>query len=263
MKCGGTRGEGLAAGLSRRGVLAAAAGLGLVGCGGGPPGGDDAGPRPSGGQDPLDWALSGAWRAADRSRDAELQPSATLQRFQLRPGDTVVEIWPGAGWWTRILAPFATATAGVYVPAQFELGAGADPDQAALVRGFRQALRADPGLYGEVRGAEFGRGSGPLAAPGTADLVAVFDRIHLLLAAGLAEKAIRDAYAVLKPAGRLGVTQARAAPGAVPDPAAADGRLPQPLVVRLAEEAGFVLEDAAPPAPGPDRMTLRFRKPAA
>lgn len=249
-------------GLSRRAVLTALA-VAAAGCDGrnAPPAPPPQAPGP--GQDALEWAVAGRWRAADTREDESRRPLETLRFLQLRPGDTVIEIWPGAGWWSRILAPYASATAGVYRPAQFENGPGADRDVAALVEGYRSSLRARPEVYGDVRMTAFGRDSGPLAPPGTADLVFIPGRLHALLAAGLAEKAMRDAYAALEPAGRLGVLQPRSAPGALPDPAGADERLPQPLVVRLAEEAGFLLESSAPPIPGPDRMTLLFRKPAA
>lgn len=251
-------------GLSRRTAVAALAAA-LAGCGG-----RDAEPvrlaqGPAPGQDALEWAVAGRWRAADTREDETRRPLETLRFLQLRPGDTVIDIWPGAGWWSRILAPYAAATAGVYLAAQFETGPGADRDVAALVRGYRVSLRARPEVYGDVRLTTFGRDSGPLAPPATADLVFMPSRLHALLAAGLAEKAMRDAYAALEPAGRLGVVQPRSAPGALPDPTGADERLPQPLVVRLAEEAGFLLESSALPAPSPapDRMTLLFRKPAA
>ena len=38
-------------------------------------------------------------------RDRYRHPRETLAFFGVRPGDTVVEIWPGGGWYTEILAP--------------------------------------------------------------------------------------------------------------------------------------------------------------
>ena len=33
-------------------------------------------------------------------------PDETLTFFGVKPGDTVVELWPGGGWYTEILAPY-------------------------------------------------------------------------------------------------------------------------------------------------------------
>ena len=38
-------------------------------------------------------------------RDAHRNPQATLEFFGIREDHTVVEIWPGQGWYTEVLAP--------------------------------------------------------------------------------------------------------------------------------------------------------------
>ena len=61
----------------------------------------------------MEWAVTGDWRpASDRRRDAARHPLDTLKFFGLQPGMTVVELWPGAGWYTDIIAPFLAATKG-------------------------------------------------------------------------------------------------------------------------------------------------------
>ena len=51
-------------------------------------------------------ALSGDHRVATESaRDIYRHPQATLLFFGLQPGMIVVEMWPGGGWYTAILAP--------------------------------------------------------------------------------------------------------------------------------------------------------------
>jgi predicted methyltransferase len=42
----------------------------------------------------------------NRHRDKYRHPAQTLKFFGLRPEMTVVELWPGTGWYTEILAPF-------------------------------------------------------------------------------------------------------------------------------------------------------------
>ena len=54
----------------------------------------------------LDAAIAGSHRsAANKARDRYRHPKETLEFFGLRPEMTVVEIWPGGGWYTDILAP--------------------------------------------------------------------------------------------------------------------------------------------------------------
>src|SRR5687767_10059875 len=54
----------------------------------------------------LDAALAGSHRSeANRARDVYRHPKETLEFFGLRDDMTVVELWPGAGWYTEVLAP--------------------------------------------------------------------------------------------------------------------------------------------------------------
>jgi len=238
--------------IDRRAVLLGAGAAALAAC---DRAGTPAAPRPSTPApgppaaettvDPLAWAVAGPWRGADRARDRWRRPAETLRFFGLQPGQTVVELWPGAGWYTRILAPYLARTEGVLYAAQLELAPDLDPAEAATVAAFRDALAENAGLYGAVRVTSFGPGPRPIAPAGTVDLVLFLRNLHNWMAAGLAEKAFADAFAALKPGGRLGVEQHRAAPGGVQDAAATTGYVQEAYVRRLAEEAGFAFEEAS------------------
>lgn len=189
--------------------------------------------------DPLLAAVGGAWRPAEeRARDRWRHPVETLRFFGLRPGATLVEFWPGAGWWTQVLAPYALATGGQLYAAHLEVGPNADPADAEIVRAYRERF-TDADRYGEVMVTAFGPRSGPVAPAGSADLVLFMRNLHNWMAAGLAEKAFADAFAALRPGGVLGIEQHRAAEGGVQDPLAATGYVQEAYVERLAEEAGF------------------------
>ena len=55
--------------------------------------------------------IAGAHRSnANRARDGARHPYETLRFFGLAPTQTVVEIAPGAGWYTEILAPYLKNT---------------------------------------------------------------------------------------------------------------------------------------------------------
>src|SRR5262249_8623252 len=54
----------------------------------------------------LDRILAGDQRSEEsRARDQYRHPKQTLLFFGIRPNMKVVEVWPGGGWYTEILAP--------------------------------------------------------------------------------------------------------------------------------------------------------------
>ena len=205
-----------------------------------------AAPAPSSGPATLEAALAGAWRTpADRARDAFRHPVESLKFWGLKPGQTVVEFWPGAGWYTDIIAPFLATTGGKLYAANLQTDDPADGPAREVVAAFRQKIEANRQLYGAVEVTAFGRTSGPVAPAGSADLVLFLRNLHNWMAAGIAEKAFRDAFAALKPGGVLGVEEHRADPGEAPDLLAESGYVPQAYAVRLAQEAGFQLAEAS------------------
>lgn len=232
-------------GWSRRGVLAGA--LGLAACG--RKAKDPAAEAPAakaGEPMTLADAVAGDWRlAADKARDPWRHPVETLEFFGLQPGWTVVEFWPGAGWYTDILAPYLAAGGGKLIAAHLQPGDPSSPAAAEIVEAYRAKLAAKPKLYGAVEITAFGPTSGPVAEAGSADLVLFLRNLHNWMAAGVAEKAFRDAFQALKPGGVLGIEEHRATAGGVQDVLAEDGYVQQAYAVQLATEAGFRLAEAS------------------
>ena len=192
----------------------------------------------------LPWAVAGAWRNADKPRDRMAPPVETMNFFGLKPNMTVVELWPGVGWYTQILAPLLAAGSGKLYAAGFD-GSGADPAAAEVAGVYRKMIEAKPELYGKVEFTSFGPMSGPLAPAGTADMVLMLRNLHDWMAAGLAEKVFRDALAALKPGGVLGIEDHRAEPGGPQDPLAVNGYVQEAYVKQLAQEAGFKFDKAS------------------
>jgi len=191
-------------------------------------------------------AVAGPWRsAADRARDRWRHPADSLAFWGLKPGATVVEFWPGAGWYADILAPFLAATGGKLYAAHLQLADPVDPAAREVVEAFRAKYAAGSKLYGDVELTAFGPTSGPVAPAGGADLALFLRNLHNWMAAGIAEKAFRDAFLALKPGGVLGVEEHRARPGGVPDLLAANGYVDQAYAIRLGQEAGFSLAAAS------------------
>lgn len=227
---------------SRRGALGAALALAaLTACGRGEREGQGEAPKRASGppEGSLEWAVAGSWRAQDRPRDPWRHPMETLRFFGLQPSMTVVDVWPGSGWYTEILAPYLSRGGGAYWAALFAAGPGADPAQAALNAAFQERF-SDKRLYGQVNITSFGPATGPLLPPGTADMVLFMRTIHTWMASGIAEKAFADAFDALKPGGVLGIEQHRLEPDQDQDPAAANGYVQEAFVRQLAAEAGFV-----------------------
>ncbi|HEX6866406.1 MAG TPA: methyltransferase, partial [Caulobacteraceae bacterium] len=217
--------------FSRRGLMAGAAAMTLAGCG---PDLFTAKPKT------IEDAVAGDWRPeADKARDKFRHPVQTLNFFGLKQAMTVVEFWPGAGWYTDILAPFLAATGGKLYAANVE---PLDDVRRQAVEAYKKKLAARRRLYGAVSVTAFGVTSGPVAPPGSADLALFFRNIHNWMAAGIADKAFADAFAALKPGGVLGVVEHRADPAMVQDAAAASGYVQQDYVIELAREAGFALD---------------------
>jgi len=205
-----------------------------------------AAPPKAGGPTTIEAAVGGAWRApADKSRDAFRHPVESLTFWGLKPGQTVVEFWPGAGWYTDIIAPFLAATGGKLYAANLQTDDPADVPAREVVTAFRRKIEADRRLYGSVEITAFGPTSGPVAPAASADLVLFLRNLHNWMAAGVAEKAFRDAFAALKPGGVLGVEEHRADAGGAPDLLAESGYVQQAYVIQLAQEAGFQLAEAS------------------
>lgn len=242
----------------------------------------------------LDQVLAGSWRAPDhRARDRYRHPKATLAFFGLRPDQTVIEITPGAGWYSEILAPLLRDNgryiAAVEAPAG---GAEARADETQL----HTMFAADPAQYGQAGIVEFDPKAPAFGAAGSADLVLTFRNVHNWTAAGTAPAMFKAFLAVLRPGGVLGVVDHRAAEGASLADAGSSGYLPTAYVVKLATDAGFTLDASSEINANPkdghhhpkgvwtlpptlalgdqdrtgyldigesDRMTLRFVKPGA
>lgn len=190
----------------------------------------------------LQAALAGPWRSeANKARDAARHPQETLAFFGLKPGMTVLEIAPGAGWWTEILAPYAKATGGRYIATAADLGNPNLSEAAKTARAnFAARWTAKPETFGTVELVNFGPQSSGLGAPNSVDLVMTTRNVHNFVPAGLTDKVFGEVFAVLKPGGVFAVKDHRANPGPQ-DPKAENGYVTEAYVIEAAQRAGFRL----------------------
>ncbi|WP_410930543.1 class I SAM-dependent methyltransferase [Pseudomonas sp. W5-36] len=237
--------------------------------------------------------LSGDWRVPQNTaRDQYRHPEQTLTFFDLRPDQTVIEITPGNGWYSELLAPLLRDK-GHYVAAIVDPATSDDAKKSA--DSLKQKYAADPAHYGKVEVVAYAPRVPVFGKAGSADTVLTFRNVHNWVDAGNEAATFKAFYEVLKPGGTLGVVDHRAKPGTTARDNAQNGYLPTDYVIELAQNAGFTLAGQSevnanpkdtkdypdgvwtlPPAlvngeqdkakflaiGESDRMTLRFIKPA-
>ena len=186
-------------------------------------------------QGPLRLAVAAPTRTAENvARDRYRHPVETLAFFGVRPSDTVVEIWPGGGWYSEILAPYLAQGGGTYIGAASERG----------LTGLGKLVAAQPAVYSAVRTANFPilpTASGTPVAPGSADVVLTFRNVHnwMMGKEPFEVQAFQQMYMMLKPGGTLGVVEHRLPENADPAREKTSGYVRVSTVRRLAEAAGF------------------------
>ena len=192
----------------------------------------------------LNAAVAGSWRTpANVERDAFRKPVQALSFWGLQPGMTILELSPGGGWWTEILAPYARLTHGRYITTGADL---ANPDLSPAARDARTAFEkrfADASVYGAVTVVNFGPKSAGLGAPASVDFILNGRNIHNWMANGMLDKVMTESFAVLKPGGILAIEEHRNAPGTTQDPKAPTGYVTEAYVIAAAERAGFKLAE--------------------
>ena len=188
-------------------------------------------------QSQLEQAIAGEHRSEkNKARDEFRHPKETLAFFGFKPSMTVVEITPGGGWYTEILAPALKGKGKLY-GAHYP-DTGEDNYYSNSRKKLVEKLASDP-VFSEVELTNFiPREESELAPAGTADLVLTFRNLHNWRDAGV-EQAFKDAYKVLKKGGVLGVVEHRLPKGV--DAKVAMGYVSQEKTIAQAKAAGFTL----------------------
>jgi predicted methyltransferase len=185
-------------------------------------------------------AVSGSWRSDDaKARDAERHPVDALAFWGLKPGMAILEIQPGGGWWTEILAPYAKLTKGEFYATAADLDDPALSENAKKGRADFAAKYADENVYGKVNLVNWGPKAAPLPAD-KFDFVLLARGMHGWIRQGVADANLAKIFAGVKPGGILAIEQHRAP--ANQDPSVFNGYVPEQTVIDLATKAGFKLD---------------------
>ena len=175
---------------------------------------------------------------ANVARDPYRHPAQTLSFFKIKPSHTVVEIWPGGGWYSEILATYLAAGGGTYIAAASDRG----------LTGVRKLMTDKGAPFAKVRTANFPilatstpPNSGTPVSPGSADVVLTFRNVHNWMMGDkpFEAEAFKQMYAMLKPGGTLGVVEHRLGEKADIALEKKSGYVKTSTVRRLAEAAGF------------------------
>ncbi|MDJ0905584.1 MAG: hypothetical protein QNI96_06160 [Woeseiaceae bacterium] len=210
---------------------------------------------------------------ADIARDRNRMPLRTLQFLGLEDDMRVLELLPGGGWYTRILAPVLAENGQLYVA----IGTGRVRDNIATLPGFdnieiletEDNLRRPPGARLYVMD-EFDFGVSDL------DMVLTFRNVHNFGEEGRMMMH-RQAFAALKSGGIYGVVD-HTQRHMEPDNNENRRRIDPVLVIKEAQAAGFEFVDYSnlhyraddeliyevgrrSVSGNTDRFTFKFRKP--
>lgn len=192
----------------------------------------------------IERAMFGDHRSEENiNRNRYRHPVGTLTFLGLQDGMTVMEIWPGGGWYTEVLAPVVRHH-GQFIVATWDTDIPDQPQyRYRLQETLLEKFAARPDVYDQVAMAPFSPpGSASLGDAGSIDLILTFRNTHGWVGDGVAEQIFTEFARVLKPGGILGVVQHRAADDANPAQSSGMGYVPEQVVIDLAKNAGLYLE---------------------
>jgi predicted methyltransferase len=176
-----------------------------------------------------------ARKPAHVARDTARHPVEELTFFGLAPTFTVVELWPGSGYWTDILGPYLAPRGHYYI----SLPVPGNAEEDAGMKRFRERIAEEKGRLGTLHETALGKGHFDIAPAGSADLVLTFRNLHNWMEDGFADDALAACFKALKPGGILGIEEHRGRNDQPQDPKAKSGYVRQDYTIAMAKKAGF------------------------
>jgi len=182
--------------------------------------------------------LKGAIASEDRTpknvaRDVYRHPYETLDFFGIKQDMTVIELSPGGGWYTEILANYIHYP-GTLIAAHFNPDAGGYYERGRA--NFEKKMNSNP-MYGRV---EIVNIDSILAEPNSVDAVLTFRNLHNWLGP-LLDTIFSNSYKALKPGGIFGVVEHRANEGTILEVMKKSGYVTEQHAIAMAKKHGFEL----------------------
>lgn len=188
---------------------------------------------------PIEAAVAGDWRKPEaKARDADRHPVDALAFWGLKPKMAVLELQPGGGWWTDILAPYARLTKGEFYATAADLDDPGLSENAKKGRADFAAKYADESVYGKVNLVNWGP-KAKLPA-NKFDFVLAARVFHGWANNGQADANLANIFNSLKPGGVLAIEQHRGKPDQ--KEVVAGGYVKEQTVIDAATKAGFKFE---------------------
>jgi predicted methyltransferase len=186
--------------------------------------------------DGFDKIMAGDHRSeANRARDVFRHPKETLAFFGVKPDSTVIETFPGAGWYTELLAPYLRDKGRLIIAYPAESVRG--------IKSYQEKLAAKPAIYDKVKIVRIGSPAALDIRPdGGADFVLTFRNVHNWIDDDNVDAFMKSFYDALKPGGVLGLVEHRAKPGSKVKEAIDLGYVTEEYVIKHALMAGFKLD---------------------
>ena len=186
-------------------------------------------------------ATAGKQRKPGNSdRDKYRHPIETLELFGLKPAATVLEVGPGDGWFTELLAPTLAAKGKLIATIADPNGPQDDPATFGAER-FKAFLDKAPELFGHVQTVVVDNKAPKLDLDGKVDAVLLMREVHGMITEGTLDGWLGEIRRALKPGGTLGIEDHRAKADAPPVESAKRGYVPEKWLIEHVEAAGFKL----------------------
>ena len=189
---------------------------------------------------PVDPALAAAIASPARTaafvaRDPARHPAEELTFMGIKPSMTVVELWPGGGYWTEILGAYLAPQGHYYLAIE----SSGDTEEDAMTAKLRSRIAAQGDRFGKINQTVLGPKQFDIAPAGSADLILTFRNLHNWMDGGYAEQVIAACFKALKPGGIVGIEEHRGRNDKPQDPKAKDGYVRQDYATALFKKAGF------------------------
>tara|TARA_B100001057_G_scaffold287306_1_gene287384 strand:- start:236 stop:1030 length:795 start_codon:yes stop_codon:yes gene_type:complete len=168
------------------------------------------------------------------SRDIYRNPYETLSFFEIKSNMKIIELSPGGGWYTEILANFIHDP-GILIAAHYD--PNSDREYFKKMRANFESKINENSMYDNVKIVNL---YSELAEAQSVDAVLTFRNLHNWLGSQ-ADVIFANAYRALKKGGILGVVEHRADPGTTLEVMKKSGYVTEEYAIKIAKKHGFIL----------------------